>query len=256
MYVHCFPARIAHSTKSGCLPERKQNRALRSPTRGINSRQGLPTRCKRVEHGGPRFQSLSLSPRLQKRSSARGAARLACSSVTRIAFPLGPRTHCHTSPSFLGHHLLRCLALQQETIMSLLSFHDDALLSILGCLPQADLCTLCLVHSRIHGLAQPLLYSAIRFGWQLRCWDQPYRHPITSFVRSILLKPDLAAHVRAILCDITPQKLQTSPSNKAAPLVVPDSDLREAAAFVGRCHQVPYRDAWLEELRNARVAVK
>ncbi|KAK4233103.1 hypothetical protein C8A03DRAFT_19747, partial [Achaetomium macrosporum] len=66
---------------------------------------------------------------------------------------------------------------------------------ILACLSQADLGAICLVDKVLHTLAEPFLYSTIRFTW----WTGAEQAPqITSLLRSILARPELAAHIRTV----------------------------------------------------------
>jgi hypothetical protein len=132
--------------------------------------------------------------------------------------------------------------------MDLLTCNDDVLYLILRCLSQADLHAVCLVHRHLHELAQPILYSAIDINWQ---GSLAKPHPITALVRSILGKAQLATHVRSVSCSGRPRYGLTH-QGKAVRFPVHEPDLKEPISFVERS-QVPFRDSWIEELRNGSI---
>lgn len=114
----------------------------------------------------------------------------------------------------------------------------------------ADLTKLCLVNSQLRTLVEPYLYASIQLTW-----DQPkggrnplYPHPITSLLRSLLRRPQLATYVRSISLI---GSYAHNPTINIGPLkiLVSDDELNEARTFVGRT-TVAYRDTWLEGLQN------
>ncbi|KAK4044017.1 hypothetical protein C8A01DRAFT_12533, partial [Parachaetomium inaequale] len=132
--------------------------------------------------------------------------------------------------------------------MNILACNDDVLYLILRCLSQADLLAVCLVHRRLHGLAEPILYSAIDINWQ-GSLTKP--HPITALVRSILGRTRRATYIRSVSCSGR-NKWQLAYRGKALRFSVLEPDLKEPISFVKRS-QVPFRDSWVEELRNGSI---
>lgn len=120
------------------------------------------------------------------------------------------------------------------------------LYSILVCLSRADLRVICLVYSHLRTLVELYLYSEIRFDW-----EKFHPPPITSLLRSILRRPQLATYV----CRVS---LAASSFDwpglrgKAPKVLVSKHELEEPLAFVAKA-KVAYRDAWLEELRNGTM---
>ncbi|QIW96309.1 hypothetical protein AMS68_001827 [Peltaster fructicola] len=65
---------------------------------------------------------------------------------------------------------------------------------VLRDLSRKELCTLCLVSKESRCLAEPYLYSKIDWQWMLH--SEP---PIIPFLKTILARPKLAAHVRSVV---------------------------------------------------------
>ncbi len=133
--------------------------------------------------------------------------------------------------------------------MTLLECNGDVLRLILEYLPSADLRSVCLVHPCLRLLAEPLLYGTIEiaFTWQP---DRIQPQSITALVRSLLCRPELAAHIRTLSCRESTQK--RSWVGKAPKIPVPDLDLRAAVSFVGGTF-LSYSDRWIEELHQGTL---
>ncbi|KAM0542974.1 hypothetical protein ACHAPJ_012531 [Fusarium lateritium] len=131
--------------------------------------------------------------------------------------------------------------------LSLINCPEDICHSIFAFLSQTDLHAICLSHSAIRVVAEPLLYSNIKFGWQ-----EKRHHPITSLLRTILRRPKLATHLRSVSLEgrafYMPQYRGTAPK-----IPLSESELDEPLLFVAKRTNVPYREAWMEELRNGTM---
>lgn len=120
--------------------------------------------------------------------------------------------------------------------------------SIFTYLSQTDFFNLCLVHRNLRALAEPYLYANIQLSWNQR-WGLKWEpHPITSLLRSVLRRPQLAAYVRGVslvginfhdfFANIGPLKI-----------LVSKTELDEVQAFVMNT-TVVYRELWLEGLHD------
>ncbi|KAH6856552.1 hypothetical protein B0I37DRAFT_78412 [Chaetomium sp. MPI-CAGE-AT-0009] len=127
----------------------------------------------------------------------------------------------------------------------LLDCNEDVLRLILGYLSQDDLRKVCLVHSQLRHLAEAPLYSRIELLYDQEKYSA--WHPITSLIRTILRRPDLASRIRTLSC--TRGRTQRGVLN----VPVCQEYLREALSFVERTRLVRYRDAWMEELREGTM---
>jgi len=117
---------------------------------------------------------------------------------------------------------------------------------ILGRLTQADLRSVCLVHPCLRLLAEPLLYSAVELAYYT---SKP--HLITLLVRSILHRPELAAHVRTLSLQGGDESHPTW-GEKVPRKPVREADLHEAVSLVAGT-RLPYRDRWIVELRQGTL---
>jgi hypothetical protein len=118
--------------------------------------------------------------------------------------------------------------------------------SILAYLSRTDLRNLCLVHKGLRTLAEPYLYSEIHFTWQ------EYKpHPITSLLRSLLRRPQLATYVCRISL-VGDNFFMPHYRGKVPKIAVTESELEEPLVFVTKS-TVSYRGIWLEELRNGTM---
>jgi hypothetical protein len=119
--------------------------------------------------------------------------------------------------------------------------------SIFSYLSQADLRTLCLVHGNLRAIAEQLLYSHIQLTWEQKL--QP--HPITSLLRSLLRRPQLATYVSRLSlagwCS-----LRSSRHNRALKILLSENEVEDCLAFVKKA-TVPYQEIWLEELRQGTM---
>lgn len=122
----------------------------------------------------------------------------------------------------------------------------DVVRQILGCLVQVDLRSVCLVHPSLRLLAEPLLYSAVELAYYK---SKP--HLITLLVRSILRRPELAAHIRTLSLQGGDPPDQNW-KGKVARSPVHEADLHEAVSLVAGT-RLPYRDRWIVELRQGTL---
>lgn len=131
-------------------------------------------------------------------------------------------------------------------MVSLLGCPEEVCRSILGYLSQFDLYSVCLAHSHLHTVAEQFLYSEIELSWK-----ESKQHPITSLLRSIIRRPQLAHRVHSIsLVGSSFNKPQYK--GKAPKIPISENDLEEPLAFVARTN-VSYRQTWAEELRNGTM---
>lgn len=117
---------------------------------------------------------------------------------------------------------------------------------ILPYLSQTDLRSICLVHRHLHTLAELYLYSEIHFAWQE---SQP--HPITSLLRSILRRPQLATYIRRVML-VGASFYMPHYQGKAPKIPVSEPELEEPLAFVAKT-RVSYRKTWSEALQNGTM---
>ncbi|KFY59294.1 hypothetical protein V496_05721 [Pseudogymnoascus sp. VKM F-4515 (FW-2607)] len=115
-------------------------------------------------------------------------------------------------------------------------------------LSKADLRSLCLAHSNLRALAETYLYSEINFGWQKG--REVRRHPITTLLRSILRRPELADHIRTI--SLVGASFRWNYGGTTPRILVPETELEEVLTLVTMTG-VSYRETWLEELRNGTM---
>ncbi|CRG84875.1 hypothetical protein PISL3812_02055 [Talaromyces islandicus] len=120
---------------------------------------------------------------------------------------------------------------------------------IFSCLSRADLRTLCFVHGNLHAVAEPLLYSNIHFTWEKR--SQP--HPITSLLRSLLDRPQLATYVSKLSLVGGPFRNPWL-RQRAPTILVSEDDLEGPVKFVTKT-TISYNETWAHELRNGTMDV-
>ncbi|RKU49231.1 hypothetical protein DL546_009555 [Coniochaeta pulveracea] len=138
-----------------------------------------------------------------------------------------------------------------STRVSLPAFPAEILRSIFELLSPADFRSLCLVCKAIRPHAEPLFYSQIDFLWLDKV------PPITSLLRTLLARPQLAAHVRGVSLGYPP--VQVSIRNYPFVKVpVTEKDVGLPIAFVESL-KLPDDGFWVQELRagtmDAYVAV-
>lgn len=139
--------------------------------------------------------------------------------------------------------------LRQSYSHSLLGCPVEMCQHIFSYLSQADLINLCLVHSSLRMLAEPYLYASIQLKWQPdRPQWQPQPHLITSVLRSLLRRPQLAMYIREI--SLIGSHFHSSFTN-VGPLKisVSEDDLDRPREFVMKT-AVAYRSLWLEGLQD------
>ncbi|EAQ88029.1 hypothetical protein CHGG_04648 [Chaetomium globosum CBS 148.51] len=130
----------------------------------------------------------------------------------------------------------------------LLDCNEDVLRLILDYLSQDDLYKVCLVHPQLRYLAEAPLYSTIELYYDEEKYSST-RHPITSLIRTLLRRPDLATLVRSVSC--LPGE-HTGEILEAQNIPVCETGLKEALSFVEKTG-LPYRDTWMEELRQGNL---
>ncbi|KAH8690765.1 hypothetical protein BGW36DRAFT_389283 [Talaromyces proteolyticus] len=139
------------------------------------------------------------------------------------------------------------LAMEYQSAHSLLGCPVEVCYSIFSYLSRADLHDICLVHANLRTLAEPYLYSNIQFTWEEELQPQP----ITSLLRSLLRRPQLATYVSRV--SLSGSYFHNPFFESRAPkILVSESELEELLGFV-RKTTVPYRWTWLEELRNGTM---
>ncbi|KAK4170707.1 hypothetical protein QBC36DRAFT_341424 [Triangularia setosa] len=148
---------------------------------------------------------------------------------------------------------------QQSPLHShLVACCDDVLRLIFDHLAGPDLHTICLVHPYLRNVAQPYLYTTIRFKtWVDRDKDwkreTPKTHPISPLLRTLVKKPELVDYVRTIHCD---GKLYYNGfyRGQSPRMVISDIDLDVLVPFVEeRWGQAPSRDSWIDKLRQGSM---
>ncbi|KAK1961673.1 hypothetical protein LY78DRAFT_286818 [Colletotrichum sublineola] len=125
-------------------------------------------------------------------------------------------------------------------MVSLTDFPAELLGQIFRGLPQADLASLCKTQSTLRKAAVPLLYENIHF-----LWTEKNTPPIIQFLKSILISPDLALHIRHLkLLGDTFWWSWRSPTPKIP--VDTDSISPLISAIKSLC--LPYESSWVEQL--------
>ncbi|KAK2007907.1 hypothetical protein LZ32DRAFT_650873 [Colletotrichum eremochloae] len=126
-------------------------------------------------------------------------------------------------------------------MVSLTDFPAELLGQIFRGLPQADLASLCKTQSTLRKAAVPLLYENIHFRWA----EKNTPPPIIQFLKSILISPDLALHIRHLkLLGDTFWWSWRSPTPKIP--VDTDSISPLISAIKSLC--LPYESFWVEQL--------
>ncbi len=120
------------------------------------------------------------------------------------------------------------------------------LLEILGLLPISDLRAVCLVSQKLRILGEPFLYSEIHLTWTLN--QTP---PIVQFLRTVLMRPQLASYVRSINLD-GPLHHNRSLRSTISDTAPAEHEISESIAFI-RSVGVPFSDLWEQELRNGEM---
>ncbi len=131
--------------------------------------------------------------------------------------------------------------------MNLLDCNEDVVRSILGCLAQADLRSVCLTHSHLRRLAESFLYSTIEIAFPK--YATP---PIPSLVGTILRRPELAAYIRTLLFKGGHPGSWAGGGRQVPKLSVRGPDRLAAISFVEKT-RLSYRGTWIEELRRGTL---
>lgn len=113
-------------------------------------------------------------------------------------------------------------------------------------LGKADLRSVCLVHPGLRALGEPLVYSNITIRFY-----HSHPHPITSLLRIILRRPELAAQIRILFC-YAGEMWNLNREGKVPKIPMPEVDLRQAVSFVEETC-LPFRDKWIKELRQGTL---
>lgn len=125
---------------------------------------------------------------------------------------------------------------------TLLDFPVDIIDSVFQILSPNDLCAVSLACTHLRKLAEPFLYS--RISWT---WETSRTPPIIHLLRSILSRPELAAHVQSLTLDGDTFHL-TEYAGRPPKLSVIGPELDQPIAFIERLN-VPHGDLWIKELR-------
>lgn len=120
---------------------------------------------------------------------------------------------------------------------------------VLELLSVADHRALCLVNTEFRAIAEPFLYSRIQFDWQ---WDDDEPPPlIPQFLRTLVARPQLGTYTRSF--HLTADLYQRHKSKTIIPeMIITDPDLDLWIPAIQRTG-VPFRDIWIQELRNGTV---
>ncbi|KAB8073744.1 hypothetical protein BDV29DRAFT_201671 [Aspergillus leporis] len=130
----------------------------------------------------------------------------------------------------------------------------DILYLVFELLSPSEYQALCLVNKHFQTIAEPLLYSKIQFTWQKK--HDYYSNleappPITQLLRTLLSKPQLAAHITSLHLDGKAYVLHDT-RFKLPKIHIPKNQLYELIMFIHRTG-VPYRDWWSRELHDGSV---
>ncbi|RAH68448.1 uncharacterized protein BO66DRAFT_377357 [Aspergillus aculeatinus CBS 121060] len=116
---------------------------------------------------------------------------------------------------------------------------------VFGMLSTAELRTLGLVNNDLCALVEPYLYSKIDWIWR----ENHAPPPITLLLRTIISKPQLAAHITSFQFQSLSAYRGQWNRFAAQRIPIPVAELDKFVAFV-QGTGVPYSDLWTEELRN------
>lgn len=131
---------------------------------------------------------------------------------------------------------------------SLSSIPAEISLSILSSLSFTDLHALSLVNKNLRCLAEPFLYSNIKW----KC-IQSRLPPVVPLVQSILRRPELGSFVKSIILDNWIYERNDDRARLASPkLTVTESELNAPIEWI-RKTDVPFGDLWIQELRAGSV---
>ncbi|KAE8377162.1 hypothetical protein BDV26DRAFT_293462 [Aspergillus bertholletiae] len=121
----------------------------------------------------------------------------------------------------------------------------EILYLILRFLSPPELHALSLVNKDFRQIAEPFLYSRIRWNWR-----EARPPPITQFIRTMLSRPELAAYITDAYLDgqISWEEFRF----KFPKIPISSAELDAASVFI-RGSGVPYSDLWIEELRQGRT---
>ena len=125
---------------------------------------------------------------------------------------------------------------------ALLKLPPEIFLSIFQSLLPPDLCAVCLACRTLRSLAEPSLYSRIHWTWM-----DTRSPPIILLLRSILSRPQLAAHIRALVLD-GDNFGRTRDGGQPPTVPVTTAELDKPIAFIKKFN-VPYEDLWIQKLQ-------
>ncbi|PLN78208.1 hypothetical protein BDW42DRAFT_175402 [Aspergillus taichungensis] len=131
----------------------------------------------------------------------------------------------------------------------------DILHLIFQLLSPAEHQALCLVNRSYQSIAAPLLYSRIHFTWLVKNFEDHSESepppPVTRLLRTLLSKPQLAAHIRSF--HLKGRIWCVGEARFKFPKIhIPEDELDESIASIDRTG-VPYREHWSQELRGGSV---
>jgi hypothetical protein len=129
-------------------------------------------------------------------------------------------------------------------VFGIASCPADILLLVLELQSPAEWRTLCLVNRHFRAIAEPLLYSKIQWSWK----DPKNPPPIVPLLRTIISRPELAAHVTNIQLEgQTLSNFGSTSSISSIPLS--GAELDQEIEFIQRTG-VSYSEFWIQQLRK------
>ncbi|KAK8029560.1 hypothetical protein PG993_010851 [Apiospora rasikravindrae] len=143
-----------------------------------------------------------------------------------------------------------------------LDFPPEIINLICDLLFEAELHALCGVNRRLRAVAEPRLYSELRWKWNFTWPEAPPRPypmntrvpPLIPFLRAVARRPELGAYVRTIglECGEFDSYDATVHYRDTPALPVVGADLTDLVARV-QSFNVPYADQWVQKLQRGRV---
>ncbi|POR37597.1 Uncharacterized protein TPAR_02231 [Tolypocladium paradoxum] len=127
----------------------------------------------------------------------------------------------------------------------------DILRSLLELLAPQHLLALCLVNKAFRAIAEPYLYAQVEWSWEWE-WKPVATPPIIPLLRTIIRRPELGSHVRALICHGA--SFYGPPFSGKLPPNIPvdESFIDQAKSVVGKV-RVSFGDLWLQRLRSGTM---
>ncbi|KJZ75266.1 hypothetical protein HIM_05460 [Hirsutella minnesotensis 3608] len=129
---------------------------------------------------------------------------------------------------------------------SLADLPRDLLFNVLDLIPFADLRSLSTVNKHIRALTEPRLYSAVKARWALH-----HTPPVVLLLRSILDRPELCRHIRAL--HLEGEGFRENRELKEPPAFpLPAASITKASELI-LSTGVPHARLWINELQSGTV---